>query len=68
MIVVKQGFLKSERDAILLRQKRNIANTEQISTKDEQGYKQSFKEGPGIFKRESKTIRTFLVLLSFRKE
>ena len=51
--------MKSEKDAILLRQKHsNIAN--KLPHKDEQGYKQSYNEGPVAFKLTSKTIRFFL--------
>ena len=59
--------MKSEKDAILLRQKHsNIAN--KLPHKDEQGYKQSHNEGPVAFKLTSKTVRYFFVLLSFRTE
>ena len=49
--------MKSEKDAILLRQKySNIAN--KLPHKDEQGHKHN--EGPVAFKLTSKTIRFYL--------
>ena len=59
--------MKSEKDAILLRQKHsNIANKH--PHKDEQGYKQSYNEGRVAFKLTSKTTPIFFVLLSSRTE